>query len=384
MTLLLQAFPSRSRVLPFGALLIGLVTASATWAQPVELRQGGAIGSGNAFRRGDQCLILTAAHVVKDASADVEARDRTGARGSGQVRYANIEVDLALVELSAPSAIACSQTWPDATWMSSATWTSRSLLDVVRHDSTTGRETVISLRWAGGTSSSLTLARVDKLGVVESDSGSIVREGERMVGIVRAVDTATDRVEVLRFDAIDRLLGERFRGKAGGGAIAFDGVAWQGRRQAKWSEYISSWMQDVVQRPVLGPNDPNARCAMSVKVLDWGQASVPNPAHPIARKTLEECSSNVLGNLVKGLTRPTCIANAQSALKATSTTVLKHSIQISVEARSRSGTLTTKLRQLEHTSIPQKGTSRSDTELEVLQATFPIIAQEVFSSGVCE
>ena len=102
------------------ALLLGLYAAVPTHAGTLELRQGSEVGAGTGFRRGELCLVLTAAHVVKDEGAEVTVLDRTGARATGQVSYANPTYDVALVTLPPGFAVACNESWPDSDWMAGA------------------------------------------------------------------------------------------------------------------------------------------------------------------------------------------------------------------------------------------------------------------------
>ncbi len=370
-----------ARRLVLGAVLF-VCAWSAARAQPVELRQGATAGAGTAFRRGDVCMVLTAGHVARDDGTEIVVLDRTGGRASGQVSYSNPQYDIALVTLQPGFAVACNQRWPDTSWMASANWNSRTQLDAVRHYPN-GRESIIGLRWAGGTESTLSLARVDRMEIRESDSGSLVRLGDRPAGIVKLVDTAIDRVEVVRFDVIDRLVGERFRGAAGNAPVAFDGVMWRGQRHPNWTTYVMAWLTDKARRPVVPASDPQARCSIRAQVIDWGQSHVENPKYAELQASLQGCKTNILFRKSNSAIK-FCEDSLRQSLSTTPRSLRRHSIQLNVEAQPRSGGIQSKLRALEFSEPAEAGRSRPDVELEVMQAAFATVAKDVLATGVCE
>ncbi len=371
---------ARGKVGIAACIAAGLLSGAS--AQPVELRQASEIGAGTAFRRGDQCLVLTAAHVVKNEGVDVAVTDRSGGRASGNVTYRNAAYDVAVVTLVARGTLACAQGWPESQWMKDHPWASGTQLEAVRHYPN-GREARILLRWAGGTPDTLTLARVDRMEIGVSDSGAMVQMRERAAGIVKDVDTATDRVEVVRFDVIDRLVGRVFRGETSNAAVAFGGVFQRGRPNPKWSTYISAWLTESAQRPVVPAGAPQARCTLRAEVIDWSQANVPNPEYAAAQEAFKACAQNPLFRLSRPALQA-CQAHAKEAMAGTPHHLRKHSLQLNVEGTSRGGTAVSKLRRVEKVDAPEKGASRSDIELEVLQHAFATVVPEVFASAVCD
>lgn len=366
------------------ALALAAAGAAACTLAPagtLELRQGSEIGAGTGFRRGEQCHVLTAAHVVREPGAEVTVLDRSGARATGQVSYANPAYDVALVTLAPGSAVACTERWPDSGWMAATSWSSRSELEALRHYPN-GRETVVRLRWAGGATDTLTLARVDRMEIRSSDSGSLVRFGDRMAGIVKEVDTAVDRVEVLRFDVIDRLLGGRFRG-GGAGAVAFEGVLHRGRPQATWTSYVTAWLTETAGRTVVGPGDPAARCRMRAEVIDWTQRNVVNPGYADVQARLAGCKSNLLWRNSRTLVKA-CEDGARADLRTTPRQQRVHALQLKVEAAPGAGATQSRLRTVELVEQPEAVGSRADAANQVLQTAFGQVATELFEGGACE
>ncbi|MCZ2441067.1 MAG: serine protease [Burkholderiales bacterium] len=364
----------------------GLTAVAMAWAAapaaggPLELRQGSEVGAGTGFVRGDQCHVLTAAHVVPDDAGEVVVLDRSGARAIGQVSYSNPVYDVALVTLQPGFAVACKERWPDGAWMAAATWRPGTELAAVRH-TPNGRETVILLRWAGGTQDTLTLARTDNMEIRSADSGSAVMRGEQLAGIITKVDTAVDRVEVLRFDLIDRLLGERFRG-TGGGAVVFDGVFNRGRRHEVWSNYITAWLTEDQQRAIVAAGSPDARCRIRGEVLDWSQRNVPNPRHADLQQTLAGCKGNLLVRNSKTLVQM-CENNARGELKSTPRHLRVHAVQLKVEVTPTRGATQSRLSTVELTEPAGAAASRADMALQTLQSAFGQVAGEMLDAGAC-
>ena len=73
----------------------------------------------------------------------------------------------------------------------------------------------------------------------------------KAAGIVQTVDEGADRVDVMRFDMIDQLVGDRFRVSASnGGAISYSGVLWHGQPNPNWSTYVQAWLTEKAGRTV--------------------------------------------------------------------------------------------------------------------------------------
>jgi hypothetical protein len=240
----------------------------------------------------------------------------------------------------------------------------------------------MALRWAGGTQDTLTLRPADKMEIRSSDSGSLVRQGDKPAGIIKQVDTAIDRVEVVRFDLIDRLVGERFRG-TGAGAVALEGVFNRGRPQANWTSYVAAWLTETARRPLVPAGDTAARCRVRAEVIDWSQRNVPNPRAQSAQEQLASCRSNVLLRKSPQLVK-ICEDGARNTMKTEPRTLRVHSVQLKVDVAPRSGATLSKLRTVEETLAPDASGSRADAEMVVMQNAFADVAQEMLRSGVCD
>lgn len=367
--------PFTLQCLLFAALLGCLPLAQA---QPVDVRQGQNVGSGYAFRRGDGCVVLTAGHVVPNEVATVTVTDRSGARRTGQRIFAN-EADVALVELSGASATQCPERWPDSAWLASTQLSSRTLFEAIRHEPG-GRETIVTMRYAGGTSNSLTLAPVDKLTIVQSDSGSIVRQDGRMAGIVTRVDPATDRIEVLRFDLIDRLVGDRFRATARAGAVHVQGVFQRGRANPNWSAYLRAWVGEHTGRLLVPAQDPASRCSIAVDVLEWKSVQIHNPDYDRVRQ--QDC--RLTGKLLGKTALASCEDSKREAIRSTPRSLPAYAMSMEIRMTPRSGPMLTRLASGTVRTESGQRTRTADDQFDAMQTVMAPAATEMLAGGVCD
>jgi hypothetical protein len=344
-------------------------------AEPVEIRQGTEIGAGYTFRHGEECLAVTARHVVPSPVSDVTVLDRSGTSATGRRVYDNTSYDLALVSLPKGSTIACSDTWPDVDWLKQAKFTAHSEFEAVRHYPN-GRETLVLLRYAGGTNETLTLAPTDKLTIRESDSGTAVRADGRLAGIVQRVETATDRVEVLRFDVMDQLVGQRFTGSEAGGAVSLSPVLWGKRPNPTWTTYIQSWLTEQAGRNVVPTGNSAAHCDIQVEVLSWDRVAMDNPQYATVQQQLAMCSKN------GWLWQQMCEAG-KAARPTTPAKLQGQKIMLNVVMTRRDGTAATKLETSTHVLDPSAQLTVPEIQLAVLQKAFADIATGMFAGGAC-
>lgn len=363
-----------------GCLLASMLAGPAA-AEPVDVRQGPEIGSGFSFGRGETCTVLTAGHVVRDAGDEITVTDRTGGRAVGERIYYNEAYDLALVELPRGATVACNARWPDARWMASWQPDTRSSFDVIRHYPG-GRELLVALRYAGGSSDSLTLAFVDRLRIVASDSGSLARLDGKPVGIVRRVLPESDRVDILRFDLIDRLVGERFRGSAQGIPVALTGVMQRGRANPNWSTYVRAWLSEQAGRVVVEPGDPSASCRIGVDVIEWRRTRVENPAWASENARLANCRNPLMSVLGRNA-QQACERPIRENLRSIARQLPAHQLVFNVSMTPRARGPQTKLATVEVVDEDGAG-ARAEDDLKALQAAVGPTIREMFAAGACD
>lgn len=321
--------------------------------------------------------MLTALHVVPQEVGSIAVTDRSGARRTGQRIFGN-EADLALIEVHGSGPTQCSERWPDSAWLSSAKFSSRSMFEAVRHDPG-GRETIVTMRYAGGTANTLTLAPVDRTTIVQSDSGSVVRFEDKLAGIVQKVDPATDRVEVLRFDFIDKLVGDRFRAAARAAPVAVEGMLQNGRPHPNWSAFLRAWVSETSGRPVVGPQDAAARCRVAVDVLEFRSVSVPNAEYEKASQ--QDCS---LMRLFGKSAQARCEESKRNALRTAPRAVPGFAMSLEIKVTPRTGTGLAKLASGTVTTESGQRKGTADDQFNAMQTVMAAPAAELLRSGACD
>lgn len=348
-------------------------------AQPVEVHQGSEIGSGYAFRRGDACLVLTAFHVVKSDTADIEVFDRTGARNAAERKYQVASEDIALLELNGKRAVACTEQWPDSSWIASANPNSRTLFEALRHSPEGGRETLIPLRYAGRTTNTLTLAPAERTRIQKSDSGSMVRLEDKLVGIVQSVDPKSDRVEVVRMDVIDKLFGERFRGSSRA-PLAIEGVRNRGQINANWTAYLRSWVAESTGRNAVPAQDPSAKCRLTVDLMDIRPTQIPNPQYE--QSANQDCS--LMTKLSKKL-GASCEENKRKTVATVPRQLTAYMVSAEVKVQPAKGGHA--LAKVASGTVPidaKRATRSIDEQFTALEAVMAPAAKELIAQAGCD
>jgi len=348
-------------------------------AEPVEVRQGEYIGAGYSFRRGNACTVVTARHVVPDIGASITVLDRSGAKVEGSRSYDNEFYDLALVALPDVRTIACTTTWPDRAPPVGTNIPATKEFQAIRHYPS-GRETIVRLKSAGGIKHLLNLAPVDSLRIRESDSGAIVMLDGRPAGIVQSVDSGTDRVNVLRFDTIDQLVGDRFRSTGGGGVLNFEGVVWQGRIHPHWTTYLQAWLMEQAGKQVVtvsGPKAPTDLCSIRVEVLSWDRIAVPNPAYQNVQEQLKTCGK-------KGWLYEQMCRQARSTSQSTPRQLTSQKLTFNAIVQPPGAPALSKL--ATDSAVPKSGAPMTQAEIEMssLQAVVGPVLKELLDRSSCD
>jgi hypothetical protein len=198
---------------------------------------------------------------------------------------------------------------------------------------------------------------------------------------VQSVDVASDRVNVLRFDAIDQLVGDRFRGTSTG-PVSFAGVLRNGRPYPIWSTYVQSWLTETAGRAVLPPvagrgaTGPRSTCEVKVDVLAWERVSVPNPDYAAVDLQLKACGKRGF------LLEQACAAGRRAAAN-TPRTVQSQKLTINATVTPPAGSPLTKLDTTTHTPPARANLGRAELEMYVLQAAVAPALTELLSRAPC-
>ena len=363
--------------------------ASSACAEPVEVRQGEQIGAGYTFRRGAVCTVVTVRHAVSADGVEVRVTDRSGGTATGQRSYDNETYDLALVTLPEKSAVACTASWPDTGWIASTKFNTKSSFDIVRH-TPDDRETILPARYAGGTSNTITLVPVGKMKTQVTFSGSVVLADEKLLALVQQVDPATDRIEALRFDVIDRLVGSRFKGATRGGSpVYFAGVFQRDRINPNWTTYVSAWLNDERGHPVMSTQSDSVSCSIRVNVIDWTRKNVPNPQYEALEQRYGACGTmGAIGGVLVLRSSPEAKAACQKQVRAQMTEAgryLKgHSLTMEAVMTPKDGAIESKLDTVDVVVPSGAAASRTEEEMAVMQKAAGSMLTKLFETGVCD
>ncbi len=369
-------------------LVVSCGLAPAVLAEPVEVRQGDQIGAGYTFRRGATCTVVTVRHAVPYDAVDVRVTDRSGGTATGQRSYDNETYDLALVALPETSTVACTATWPDTGWIASTKFNSKSTFDVVRH-TPDDRETILPVSYVGGTSNTITLAPVGKMKTQVTFSGSVVHADDNLLALVQKVDPATDRIEALRFDVIDRLVGSRFKSVRGAAPVHLSGVLDRGRASPNWTAYVNAWIREETGRVTADSSDPSARCQISVNVMEWARGRVPNPEYDQLQKQYDGCGirGGIAGVVVLKSSpeyRAACQKQTRAKMTEVGRTLTSHTLTMEVSMKPRQGDNETKLDTVQFVMPSGLSRPRAEEELTVLKGTVGPMMTQLFETGVCD
>lgn len=191
-----------------GAMLLGL-SAQAQVA-PVAIKVGAENGSGYAVKRGAECIVITAQHVVKESELGeaIALFDDTGAAApGGKIVFSDPNVDLAVVRVTPPPAFNCSGAWQDGATVQDALRTASqgSLQMQVLTLREGGLSDIVPVAYAGNSGPQKFRVRTSGKNdtIAQGQSGSVLVANGKIMGIIQ---TTTDGVTtVLRQDQIHAL-----------------------------------------------------------------------------------------------------------------------------------------------------------------------------------
>jgi hypothetical protein len=200
-------------------LLFGVLAAGAAQAQvsPVAIKTGSEMGSGYAVKRGNECIVITAAHVVKEAEfgTAISLFDDTGAAAPGaKIVFSDDATDLAVLRVAAPPAFNCQSSWQDGAGVQAA------LRDASQGSAPMqvltlregGLSDVVPVSFAGNSGPQKFRVRSTGDTIAQGQSGSVLVSNGKVLGIVQT--TADGVTTVLRQDQI-HLLAKTFAQQEG-------------------------------------------------------------------------------------------------------------------------------------------------------------------------
>lgn len=362
-------------------LVVGLACSHApaeAVGDALQIKQGSQIGSGTAFRRGTDCLVLTAQHVVPNRMGEVRIQSASGASAAGKIVGYDERNDIAMIELSgADNPISCEDLWQDGSWMGTTRFKPGSKFHFVRQGGG-GKETVVEMEWKGGTPDTLSVTPTDGVGVIATDSGSVIYFDDKPAGIVLKTNPVDKRVTVLRMDAIHRVVGSLFITSTDG-LVSLEPVQYRGQPHPNWTSYVSTWFGEPGAPPLAGPGHPDAECRLQVEVLELEKSRISNPKVESARSDLNGGCQN---SLIKHKEyRRLCVSSARSVIESHPHHLDIMSVQMRVIVSDKLGVAHQKLKS---SRIEAQGeASRADAELQAIHETFADLAPDLLRSAGC-
>lgn len=363
-------------------LFIGLGATPMVAAGELEISGNNEFGAGSGFLRGTDCLVLTAEHVIDGTGVRPRVSDRSGAAATGEVIWQSMSpgIDLAVVSFPTGSGVRCGGRWASADWMDAYEFGVGDEFHVLR-ETRDGSQHLINLKWAGGAPTHLTLSYADEMRLTASDSGSLVMMGKRPAGVVVNVDTERGRVNVLRMDKVESLVGSRFV-DADSMLVALEGVVFRGKEHAAWSSYVGTWFGSEGAPPMAEAGHASASCRVTVEVLSFEQTRIANPEIAEARASRANCRSNLLFKNSARLIKM-CEDGADTTINNAPRQLAVASIQMRVLVTDSQRRQFTNLGSRQFTRDADAHMSGADVELQVLRETFAALGPPPLQQAGC-
>lgn len=356
--------------------VIAFLAAGMAAAEPVHIEFQGKAGAGYSFARGGDCFVLTAAHVVDDdtGTANAAVVDRAGSRAVASVTVLKSEDDVALLTVESGS-ISCTSSWPAEDAPLPARMNSQTQFEVVRHYPN-GRESVVLLRYAGSTPGELQMQYVDNTRIIPSDSGSLAFFGDHPAGIVKQVDPDSG-VYVVPMKVVREIVGWKFAERSAAGTVAFAGTLSQGRPHRQWTTFGAAWLRDKAGFTVIEGGDAPRACGVEFKVVNWQQASEPNPRRQSAQQQVNTSCNK------KGLLWELSCTAARATLKDSPATLRVHRVMMEVTASPAGGGAASTRLDTVRVVAPAEMRQGAEMENHVLRATLDTVAPAVLKAAGC-
>lgn len=280
----------------------------AALAGPVAIGGDGSEGGrGFAFRHGNQCLILTAGHVV-DAAGDAPLVSAAGFEGVVPRGRWVVEpsLDAARTTLPMDGIASCSETLGDPAWLTGARFGPAQLF-AMQVRTSQGRSETIRLRFAASQGGTMRFTpERGQRAIVQGDSGSLIFLDDRPVAIVLRRDTQSAAVEALRLDVLWTLWSDALQIEVPRIVVALAGVSEGGRGSQRLVAHVYEVFQSHPGFALATVKEPRA-CRISVDVRHFSTRLVPNPKHENWQSRRCGSSKNVvdiLCNVAKGAEPP--------------------------------------------------------------------------------
>jgi hypothetical protein len=358
----------RTRVL----LAAGLWSAAAS-AGPVAITAPGIEGGkGFAFRQGNQCVVMTAAHVVADSlePLTVTAAGFTQAIPPGDW-VVEPALDIAHLTLPLAGFKSCVEPLDDPSWLRTARFTTAQTFTMpVRNPQ--GRAEVLRLRWSANQGGQFRFApEKGQRTIAKGDSGSLIFLDDKPVGLLIRKEAASASVEAVRMDVLWTMWRDALQVEAPRITVLLAGVSEAGRPSQRLVATIYELVQRHPSLALAAGQDPRA-CRLAIDVAGFETSRIANPAH--ARWQGTRCGSSMsFGDIacrtMKGVEPPRYIG--------------QHAISYSLVGRTPSNSVRVSNPGFQ-VQTADSDASRDQIMAQFLRASLPNAIDQALREGVCQ
>lgn len=277
--------------------LLSLAQASPGNAGPLAITGDDSQGGGYGFRIGQQCVILTAAHVVEGKGDMVVADDRARVTIRAGEWTPHSDLDIAYATVAAGGIPSCVETFIDPTWTRGFDYRANSQALLLHRTSPTALRQV-PLRVSESHTSGFTFSEQRKGTVATGYSGSMVLMNNRPMAIATRLDAGRGEVHATSLLTALQLWPAIFQPDGLRTRIALLPVMFGRTRRDDWNLLAVKALQDKPNVQLTYGADAQRACAVGLTVTKLDRTYRANPEYTNHRKNCANASKNVLMRLV--------------------------------------------------------------------------------------
>lgn len=279
--------------------VMGLAHGSPSQAGPLAITSSDDPGGGYGFRVGQQCVILTAAHVVMDKGDIIVADDRTRITIPAAQWTPHTGFDIAYATVPAANIPSCVETFIDPTWTRGFDYRANNqALLVHRTSPTTLRQ--VPLRVSETETSRFTFQEQRKGTVAAGYSGSMVLMNNKPMAITTQLNAGRGEVYATSLLTALELWPAIFRPDGLRTRIALLPVFYGRTKRDDWGLLAVKALQDKPNIQLTYGRDAERACAVALTVNTLTRTYRENPEYTNHRKNC----ANAKGGLLKQLMCP--------------------------------------------------------------------------------
>lgn len=277
--------------------VLGLAHGSPAIAGPVAVTGGDSQGGGYGFRIGQQCVILTAAHVVDGKGDMTVADDRARVTIRATEWTPHSDFDIAYATITAASLPSCVETFIDPTWTRGFDYRTNNQALLLHRTSPTALRQV-PLRVSETHTSGFTFSEQRKGTVATGYSGSMVLMNNRPMAIATRLDAGRGEVHATSLLTALQLWPTIFQPDGLRTRIALLSVFYGRTKRDDWGLLAVKALQDKPNIQLTYGREAERACAVALTVTKLERTYRDNVDYTNHRKNCANASKNILMRLV--------------------------------------------------------------------------------------